>query len=89
MSSIAQESTSWWLSSTSGYSVATSSAIRRHSRELASTFALSTEVTTPRRVRARSNASRTIRSISCSAYGSVSSAVLAPGSADASVRAPK
>ena len=33
MSSIAQESTSWWLSSTSGYSVATSSATRRHSRE--------------------------------------------------------
>ena len=41
--------------------------IRRHSREVASTFALSTEVTEPRRPRASSNARRRIRAISCSA----------------------
>ena len=67
ISNMAHESTSWWLSRTSGYSTATSSATRRHSREVASTLALSTEVTDPRRARARSKARRTIRAISCSA----------------------
>ena len=53
------------------------------------TLALSTEVRLPRRLRASSKPSRTMRSISCSAYGSVSSAVRSPGSAAASVRSPK
>ena len=66
-SSIAHESTSWWLSRTSGNSTAISSVMRRHRRDVARTLALSTWVTTLRRVRASSNASRTIRAISCSA----------------------
>jgi hypothetical protein len=89
ISSMAHESTSWWLRRTSGYSTAISSVTRRQSREVASTFALSTWVTAPRRVRASSKARRTIRLISRSAYGSVSSAVRAPGSPDGSVRSPK
>ena len=60
-SSIAHESTSWWLSLTSGNSAATSSATVRHRRDVARTFALSTWVTCPRASAASSNASRTIR----------------------------
>ena len=87
--SIAHESTSWWLSSTSGKSAATSSATCRHSRDVARTFALSTLVTRLRRVRASSNASRTIRAISRSEYGSVSLADRSPPVSPASWRAPK
>ena len=71
-SSIAHESTSWWLTSTSGYSERTSSTTTRHRREVASTLALSTLVRRPRRPRASSNASRTTRRISPSVYQSVS-----------------
>ena len=43
-SSIAHESTSWWVSRTSGKSTAISSVTRRHSRDVARTLALSTWV---------------------------------------------
>ena len=65
-SSIAHESTSWCSIVTSGKSVATSFAIVRHSRDVARTLALSTEVTLPRRSRASSKASVTMRRISSS-----------------------
>ena len=52
--------------SMSGYSAATRSATIRQSREVAITFALSTEVTFLRRPFASSKAVRTARSISCS-----------------------
>ena len=50
----------------SGYSAATRSATMRQSREVAITFALSTDVTFFRRPFASSKAARTTRSISCS-----------------------
>ena len=56
--SIAHESTSWWLTSTSGYSPLSSSTTRRQSRDVARTLALSTLVSRPRRARASSNPSR-------------------------------
>ena len=49
-SSIAHESTSWWLSVTSGFSRPISSATVRHSRDVARTFALSTLMTRPRAI---------------------------------------
>src|SRR5205085_231732 len=69
-SSIAVESTSRCSRLISGKSRPTSSATRRHSREVAMTLALSTWVTLRRRVRASSNPSRTRRSISASPYRS-------------------
>ena len=63
---MAQESASMCPNSMSGYSFATRSATMRHSREVAMTFALSTEVTFLRRPFANSKAARTARSISCS-----------------------
>ena len=64
--SIAHESTSWWSSSTSGYSLPTSLATSRHSRLDSSTLALSTDVSFLRRVRASSKPTRRMRSISFS-----------------------
>ena len=87
--SIAHESTSWWPTSTSGYSGRSSSTIVRHSRDVARTFALSTLVSRRRRPRASSNASRTTRRISGSEYGSVSDAWRSPGAPVASTRSPK
>ena len=60
--SIAHESTSWWLTSTSGYSALSSSTTRRQSRDVARTLALSTLVSRPRRARASSKPSRATRS---------------------------
>ncbi len=71
-SSIAAESTSRCSRATSGNSVRTSSVTFRHSRDVASTLALSTWVTFARRVRASSNASVTMRRISPSVYHRVS-----------------
>ncbi len=62
---IAIESTSWCSRVTSGNSSrARRSVVSRHSREVSSTLALSTEVSLPRRARARVQACRTTRSIS-------------------------
>ena len=74
ISSIAHESTSWWLTSTSGMRRRSSSTTRRQRRDVASTFALSTLVRRRRRVNANAPASRTIRRISSSEYGIVSTA---------------
>ena len=64
MSDIAVESTSRCSSVTSGNSTATSSTTARQSRLVARTFALSTLVSSLRRPRASSNASRVTRRIS-------------------------
>ena len=53
ISRIAAESTNWCSSFTSGNSLPTSMAIRRHSRDDSSTFALSIDVTCLRRPRAQ------------------------------------
>jgi hypothetical protein len=67
----------------------TSVATVRHSRDVASTLALSTLMTRPLRPRASSKASRTMRSISRSWYGIVSCALRSPISPEASRRLPK
>ena len=77
-SSIAHESTSWWLTSTSGKPGFSSSTTCRQRREVAMTLALSTLVRRPRRARASSKPRRTTRRISASVYGSVSSAARSP-----------
>ena len=61
-SCMAALSTSMSSISTSGYSRATSWTTRRHMRDVSSTFALSTDVSRPRRARASSNARRAMRS---------------------------
>jgi hypothetical protein len=63
---IAELSTSWSMSSTSGYSTATRCTTSRHRRDVSSTFALSTLCTRLRLVSAASNATRAMRSISYS-----------------------
>ena len=64
-SRIAAVSTYTCSSSTSGYSFAISETTARHSRDVSSTLALSIEATLRRRSRARVNATRATRSISC------------------------
>ena len=66
MRSIAQESTSWCSSSTSGYSLPSSVATSRHMRLDSRTLALSTEVSLRLRERASSNPTRMMRSTSFS-----------------------
>ncbi len=73
---IANESTSAWSSGTSGYSDAPSSVTTsRQSRDVWSTFTLSTDVSRPPRSRAISNARRAIRSTSGREYSHVSNHV--------------
>ena len=69
---IAALSTSMCSTFTSGCSAATWSTMRLHMRDVSSTFALSTEVRSPRRDFARRNARRTIRSTSLGWYSHVS-----------------
>ena len=78
-SCMAQLSTSMSSPSTSGYSSFRRWFTSRHSREVSSTFALSTEVTMPSRRPAASYAQRMTRSISYSEYSMVSTA-LSPAS---------
>ncbi len=86
---MAAESTSRCSRLTSGKSAWTSSVTLRHSREVASTLALSTWVSWRRRPRASSNARVTIRRISPSVYHRVSIAARPSGVSRGSEGLPK
>ena len=75
---MAAASTYMCSSSTRGNSVAkTRATVSRHSREVSSTLALSTDETLPRRAVASRPARRETRSISSSEYSQVSNAAIA------------